>query len=204
MRDPGHERLRAYRLALGEFVDLFSKVESFVRLCLRQYTKTPRSVANAVFSGVRVDTAINLLRRLRETEQIDNDKWKDLSDVISQIKIITDRRNDILHHGAQGVEDGIGRVTNALFAHIEERIVEFPISAEILEDMTSDLRKIMIHLYNQHLGRLKWPLSSDHERAREILREPWRYKPLPQPNAKSGDRRSHRRSQRNQRDASLP
>jgi hypothetical protein len=194
--DGAQERVRAYRLALGEFVDMFATVETFVHNVLRNYTKSSFRMSNAVFSGVRTDAATKLLRRIREIEQIGDEAWADLEPVLTQLSVINDRRNQILHHGAEGIAEGTGHVTNALLAHMDDRITSFPISAKILNDMTSDLRKIMLHFYNRHMGKLQWPASNSIEAANDILRAPWRYTPESPPRKPKAGKGQQRRKER--------
>jgi hypothetical protein len=176
--DEGRKRLEAYCLALGQFVDQFSKVESSLHLLLRWQTKTTTGTARAVFSGVRADAAAEYVRRLHSVGIIDPREWVELEPVLNQVKAINTMRNDILHQGAMAIAEGRGFTTNALRALTEQHIKSFPVSPEMLADMTADLRKIFIHLAVRHCGRPA--LRGKHPELEEVLRGTWRYKP-PQP-----------------------
>jgi hypothetical protein len=173
--DAGQERLRAYYLALGEFADAFAWTELLMHFVLRWHTKTTALVSRAVFSGVRTDQTTGYLRRLAEAGLIEPAEWADLLPVIEQLKLINDCRNAILHHGAADVALGRGYVSNQALALTIGRIKSFPISPEILGDMTSDLRKINAHFLTRHMGRSE--LRGEHSDLDAVLAASWRYKP---------------------------
>jgi hypothetical protein len=157
-----------YYEALGRFVDMFANVESAMAFTLWHYAKTPRHIARAVFSGVRIDAAIDLINRLIAVTDVSADLQKDLNYVFPQLKIINKARNDIYHYGASG--------TTRLKALTEDRVRTFPVSSSILNDMSADLNKIILHLYTGHMGL--HPLLPTARLA--ILQDPWRHKPQPQ------------------------
>jgi hypothetical protein len=170
-----YQRLNDYDLALGRFVDAFSQTENFMHYVLRWYTQTPSPIAKAIFSGTRIEVNRGFLRRLRDVGHINDDDWNSLEHTLDQLKIINDKRNDILHYGARDIADGEAYVTNALMALTQERVSSFPISPRILRDMTADLRSIMILLLVRHMG-LPTP-EPLRVQAQETQRSAWRYKP---------------------------
>jgi hypothetical protein len=173
------ERTRAYRLALGEFVDVFSKVETAMHVALRWYAKVSPGVARAVFSGVRLDQASDFLNRLARTGEITPDKWEKLSPIVAQARIINKMRNRILHEGVGGIGQGQAFVTNALRSLTEDLIDTIPVPIEHIKAMTLDLRKIFIHLAVHHVGRV----ASDNHTIDAALECPWLYIP-PKPHQK--------------------
>jgi len=132
-----------YYNALGEFVHRFAAVEIAVHLVLRYYCKMSANVGKALLSGVRIDDARNRLNRLHEVKLISDPKWGILEPIFQQLLIINGARNDIIHYGASEVDTKTGFVTNEIMALTEERVSRFPISSEILDEMTEDLRKIL-------------------------------------------------------------
>src|SRR2546427_4943255 len=112
--EEGQARAQEYRLALGTFVDAFAKVESGMFYVLLWQTKTKTTVGKAIFSGTRVETASSFLRRLADVGSMDAEEWAQLEPVITQLHIINEVRNTLLHHVTQGVEEGRGLVTDAL------------------------------------------------------------------------------------------
>lgn len=194
--DTGRERMRAYHCALGEFADAFARTELWTHFVLRWYTKTSASAALAVFSGVRTNEAANYFRRLAEVKIVPPKDWAELHPVVDQLSLIAKRRNDILHHGARDVAEGIGSVSNEALALTVDRVQSFPISPEILADMTADLRKIDAHFLLRHMGRPA--LRGKHPELERVLASAWRYKPPEQsrtqtsPAPKSRTRRPRR------------
>lgn len=180
----GKERLRAYYEALGRFVDMFSKAERAVHLVLRNYAKMTDGAARALLSGVRVDETRNRLSRLHEAKAMSDEDWVSVEPILQHLNEINGCRNEILHHGALTVAEGDGLVTNAAMALTVDRVTGFPISPDILADMTFDLRKIILHLYVRHLGRP--PLRGDHPELQATLHAPWRYTRKPEPLAAKG------------------
>jgi hypothetical protein len=180
----GKERLRIYYEALGRFIDMFSKIEMAAHIVLRHYAKMTTATANALLSGVRVDETKNRLQRLFDAGIMNEADWNDAEPIFQHLAVINGRRNNILHHGAISVAEGFGIVTNANIAHTQERGTKFPISPDILDNMTADLRKIMIHLYTRHAGRP--PLLGAHPEIDALLRASWRYTQQPSPPAESG------------------
>jgi hypothetical protein len=156
----GKERLNAYYLALGCFTHRFAWVEEAVHTVLSHYAKLPPAAARALLSGVRVDETKNRLSRLHEVGLISDADWMDVEPIFQQLGIINNRRNEIFHHGASFIAEGAGVVTNATMALTEERITKFDISADIIDDMTADLKKIFstytLSTWGNHRNILSW------------------------------------------------
>jgi hypothetical protein len=201
--DQSQDRERAYWLALGKFIDAFAMTEIFLHFVLCHYAKVTGNVARAVFSGDRFAVVQGYLRRMSDVGVIGPKEWSDLEPLLTQLKAINDCRNTILHYGAEGIGEGRGYATNAIMALTTDRIQMFPISDQILSDMTFDLRKILIHFYNTHMGRMRWPLGSSSEAVDEILRSAWRYK-LPQPSQNRPRQDSKKPKREGRRGASAP
>jgi len=173
-----------YYDALGRFVDAFAAAEGATQLVLWHYAKLPTSVALALLSGVRGDDVLNRMRRLVETGDVQQSDWVDLEPTLQQFNLINGTRDAILHYGAQAKSDGERYVTNALKAHTRQKIRAFSISAEILADMTHDVRKIIVHLHTRHMGRPPLRGTLNLDAVAKILRAPWRYKQPPSHRAK--------------------
>lgn len=171
------ERREAFHSALGRFVAMFAKAEFAAHILLRRYARMSVPAARALLSGVRADETKNRLQRLLEIGFIGEAVWNDLKPTLDQLNEINHRRNLILHHSTVAIEEEEGMVTNADMAHIEERIIGFKISPRILDDMTSDLRKIILHIHTKHVIDL--PMEDPEVDA--VLRVPWRYTLKPSP-----------------------
>ena len=168
--EEGQERTKAFHYALGRFVAMFARVEFATHIVLRHYAKISVPAARALLSGIKADKTRDVIRRLFEIGHLNQTTWNDLAPILDRFGEINNRRNFLLHHTTVGVAEGIGFVTNAGTAHIEPNVAGFDISAEILDDMTADLRKILVHLNARHMGK---PL--DDPKIDAILRVPWRY-----------------------------
>ncbi len=175
------EYIQRYWQALGQFIDQFAAIEAAMQTALWHYANVPAPVAKAVFSGVRINTTMDFIRRLFEVSNIDESIKADAVYVFSQLSAINKARNDIVHFGAKfaGVEGSQAIVTNEALALTEERQKTIPISPEILVDMTADLRKIEVHLFDKHI-KTERSESVRHPGVAVLLNASWRYKPAPQ------------------------
>ena len=131
----------AYYLALGYFMQTFAVVEATMQVILWKASGIPdMKTATALLSGVKIDSAMSLIRRVRETKKLA--EHMGLEHAFQQLGVINSARNDIVHFGATFLE-GIGpTISNFRAAHIQERIRGFIVSPRILVDMTADLTTI--------------------------------------------------------------
>lgn len=176
----------AYFEALGRFVNEFAGVESALLFALKTYTKVSWPVARAIFSGARIETAMDFINRICNALDPGQERREELDDVFTQLRVINEIRNSLLHYGSATFSDK-GRVTsNVRTAHLATRIREYSVSLDIINAMTADLQKISFHLTLQCLR----PDASFAERAAEIpeIAGTWRYKPVQQPRARQGNR----------------
>jgi hypothetical protein len=142
-------------------------------------------------------TRLYLLKQLALATGAAQELRDDLEDVLQQLHIINGVRNAILHYGTEpeSVANGKAIVSDALRAKGEPKT--FPISPTALNEMISDLQKIIAHLNLRHLGRTK---------GYSILGDPtvgaWQYKYPSQPNRpskKEEGRRSKKRDPKSPR-----
>jgi hypothetical protein len=158
---------------------------------LSWHAKTRHPIAKALFSGTRVEAASGFLRRLADADLIENAEWEQLGPVLAQLRYVNDIRNAILHYGAQGVAAGRALVADALRALTPERIRAFPISADILADLTYDCHKIYRDLIVHHSGRPA--LIGKHPELEAVLNSAWRYKPPQQAPSRPKENKSRSR-----------
>jgi hypothetical protein len=179
----GKARVRSYHAALGRFIDRFARIETAMALTLWRYAGTREEVARIVFAGVGVENCSRFIEQIADATTVDTAKRADLGYIMRQFRLINGTRNKIIHHGASSVAGGNAVVSNAERAKGPPTIL--PISAETLDAMTEDLRKIWIHLHQNHLDRPP-PLSpANVARIRAVLRQPWRYKHPQSPQGES-------------------
>jgi hypothetical protein len=179
----GQERIRAYYEALGRFAAMYAEVEAAVQNSLWFYAKTPADIARSIFSGTRVGTGASFILRIFEATGQPDGLRVELADAFTQLRKITTARDLIFHYGAQSIAEGNGVVTNERLAHVPANVQTFPISPEILDEMTADLRKIATLLLSRHAGRppIRGALNQVH--VDSILHAPWQYKPPQSPGA---------------------
>lgn len=167
----GRERVAAYYVALGRFIDRFSRAESAIEYVLRHYAGVGPKVAVAIFSGVRVDAATKQIKRLAESTKLTQERRTELEDCLTQLDVINGARNAILHFGANDIAEGKGVVTNELKRG--ERATWFPISPDSLDKMFDDLRRIVTLLLMYHAGR---PIPKSARAIVAALTPAWQYK----------------------------
>lgn len=175
--------LRAYPYhdyihALGDFVHRFSAVESAVHNSILHHSKVKDGVARSVFSGVRIKDGTTFLRRLADVGEIDAAEWSAMKPLLDHLNILTDRRNALLHYGADGIGEGaMAFVSNASRALTWDRVEAFPVTAKILRRMTHDINTIYLALSVRHSGRAWAYADAVLRRADRRRAEPWHYKP---------------------------
>jgi len=170
-----------YDEALGRFMRTFAYVEESIYLYLVHRTGMHRSMANAVLSGARVESAIGYIRRIHAAETSDDTPVPpELEELLQRLAALNTARNDIVHYGA--FEDGIGRVvSNVAKAHVPTRVKEWHATVDILNAMTEDAEKLnvsLLCLFTQ--GRKLKSLQRD-----EALKRAWQYTPPSTPRSQS-------------------
>lgn len=169
----GMDNMRAYWLALGEFVHFYSHVEASVTEILKQESGVLPLAANAVFSGSRMDASIGLIKRIFDARFDKLDPV--LERAFAQITILNKERNRIIHHGARFTEDWSLRVSNASVSHLKSNVKVTEVSADTIREMIDDLHLIQELIGAYELSRREGnPPRSEVEHP--LLHAPWRYK----------------------------
>ena len=170
-------KLPPYWEALGRFVHYYSRVENTMKATLRLVSRTSPATARALFSGVRIRNAIDMIRRAREEQGRKIPKY--VEEAFDHIAGITTERDRILHYGIHFYETG-DFVTNAN-AQIASKVRVTQITVNDLYDMAGDTVVVWARLviYNQSLVRRKQPWPNRTAWV-EASRRPWLYK-SPQP-----------------------
>jgi hypothetical protein len=163
-----------YWEALGRFVDTFSMVENNMQLTLWHFSKVKWPIAQAVFSGVRIDAGSNYVRRIAEATDWPKEQIDMFEILLAQLGEITRVRNDILHYGGFLQSDGHHEVTNVLYAHTQERIRTTKITAEILDAMSSDLATICVQFMILRGARMTEKVLAGGQMPPQTA---WHYKP---------------------------
>ena len=172
-----------FHVHLGRFVHQFSQLEKTMQMYLMLESGVSHNVARAVFSGVKMAEGKSFIKRLREVSGKTEDS-EFVERLFAQITVLTTARNDILHHGAafESVDTGNATVSNAFMA-MPGREKEFPVSPEILRNLTADVNSCQSGLAFLLTKAAPIPegqrAALDHfmETFRRAIESPWRYKP---------------------------
>ncbi len=146
--DSAEKKNAPYMFALGNFISMFSALEAKLQAALWKFAGVSPPGAQAVFSGVRVNGAMQFINRLADAQNWDKARKDELQFMFAQLGIINRLRNDLLHYGAswQELEDETFVITNKPFVHVPERIQETRITPEILKDAAFDTAQILLRL----------------------------------------------------------
>jgi hypothetical protein len=164
-----------YLEALGSFVMGFSEVEAAIQNALWTLAGVKPPTAQAVFSGVRTEDAMNRINRIAAAQNWPKQQKTPFEAVFSQLRKINKLRNDILHHGStiRGIDHW--EVSNEPFVHLKENIRTRRLSPAILRDAKADLDVILSRLILL-VWRDRIPADSIEDFS-EALKTAWRYKP---------------------------
>lgn len=167
------QHLWPYCLALGHFVHVFAKLEMALQIVLWAESGLDPLRGRALFSGVKVDQAVSLIRRLHEAQGRQLSPFYNY--VLPQVSAINAERNRILHYGAHAQDDGTLVVSNQRAAHIPERNVSTVVSTETLSCMRDDvvtIVQVLTHIRHQLAG-------TSFTEGEELIGAAWKFKPVP-------------------------
>jgi hypothetical protein len=82
--EAAEKKYQPYLLVLGRFVALFSRVEIDLQKVLWKFAGVQAPTAQALFSGVRVDGAMQFITRIADAQNWDDTKKDELEYVFSQ------------------------------------------------------------------------------------------------------------------------
>lgn len=98
--DSAEKKNAPYMFALGNFISMFSALEAKLQAALWKFAGVTPPGAQAVFSGVRVNGAMQFINRLADAQNWDKARKDELQFMFAQLGIINRLRNDLLHYGA--------------------------------------------------------------------------------------------------------
>jgi hypothetical protein len=161
-----------YYRALGQFIEAYATCEGVIFSVLTFYAGVSIPVAKALFARTRMEGAVNYISRIAEALSMAPERRADLRKIFSQLKLITEMRNRLIHSGSFVTTDK-GRVTTtARIALTAEQLQEHRASIEVLEAMSADV----VRIYNA----LLWDMNPNRPSLSDpSLTEPWQYKPEP-------------------------
>jgi hypothetical protein len=175
-----------YLLALGRFISAFSQAEGAVQLAFWELAGVSSPIAQAVFSGVRVDAASSFIARIAAAKRWKAERTDKFQCTLLHLSEINRLRNDILHYGtSRRLAKDEWLVTNKTFAHIPKKVRNLRVSPALLDAATADLRIITMQIILLGCGKRMRAPPSMLAWARS---QPWRYKSPPQEQARSRSR----------------
>lgn len=160
--------------ALGRFIETFALLEGCMFILLQQRTGVTVEIARAIFSGTRIDAAMNTIRRMNEAssgERID----PYLEEAFLKVAELLSARNDIVHLGPLFGDDYERFVTNGLKALTPKKIKHQIFSSETLQMMTHDAYKAATHILAS-LNDVR--LKEIPPYMKQVLEREWLYKKL--------------------------
>ena len=168
----------AYHRSLGNMFDAFAKAERELVHLLGKLVGLDHDMTNALLSGARADAAIGQIRRVHRALKKELPSALDFS--LIQLKIISNDRNLLAHHGAIS-SNRHGRVTsNWRVALPDVTMNEISVSPEQLDSMAQDLRTTV--LVFDYLARQGSPTGTEEFdqicgiALAEAEQNAWRYK----------------------------
>jgi hypothetical protein len=163
-----------YCMALGRFIEQFSRIEMLMHSLLTKYSDVTHLVGVALFGDMRIDASISRMHRLLKVNFVISDEIKEeFKNVAAQLSVINNIRNDILHRGVMRGVRGGNVTTNRAAVLSLDNVKEIPISKDILYQMELDLHKIQHHVICM--------MNEEHRKnVSQLLASPWLYIPLSQ------------------------
>ena len=128
-----------YWEALGRFVSFYTTTELTLQDALWHLAGVKPATAQAIFSGVRIESAMSTIRRFQEAQSWDEARRAEIEAIFKQLNDIREFRNWLLHYGAKHDSKDLYKIKNTASAHISKKIQTMPVSREILEHATTDL-----------------------------------------------------------------
>lgn len=193
--------IKDYYHALGKFITAFCLVEKtiFVLSCLA--SRLPVQVAQALFGGsARVHESMERTRKLLEvTLMLEPDGpiaeglRGEVNHIFAHVGLINTVRNHILHDGTDFGPNEEWKISNHHLAFKEEKLIEMPISAEILNDMIIDLGNILVMISCLNLVLMGDSMGAQAMQATfsKLFGTPWKYKPVQLGAQKKGSQKTH-------------
>jgi hypothetical protein len=163
---------------LGQFVLEFADTERSIFMLLYTTVGLAPGPATTVFEGITLHDARKLIAKIIKLRSAiaGAPDYSLIKDALSQLDIISEARNDILHNGLMLWPETEPFMTNALRSAGQKRLKEYNVSSTDLINMIGDLEKIRAHIVTQEFVTEGVPTPLKLFEA--ATRLPWRYKRL--------------------------
>jgi len=177
--------------ALGGFAWNYSLIEYAVQSTLWKLAGVKEPLAQAIFTGIRVDGASQMISRIADAQEWPQAKRKEAKYIFDQLSLINKLRNDVLHYGAYRLgSDYI--ISNRRWVHTPPRIRELRITPATLEAASEDIGQILTRLHFLDGSAKNFPPEIS-DGMKSVLKASWRFKPpplaWPKDNTKNGPRK---------------
>lgn len=183
----------------GRFMVYYAGVEEQLNFVVRHYYNVDLNTVNIILGALRLDAAIEHLNRLKKAARIPDQDWREIESFREHLGHIMRLRNDLAHYGV-AYSIPAGHVVLGKWAPTEPKRRKHLVSVSILDAATTDLFKVFQRLVMLHLPHERTMRETEYG---ELLREPWRYKPLG-PGSLYPKLPSRRRERRSRRTPSPP
>jgi hypothetical protein len=143
--DVARKRVRRtdkYYRAVGHIIDLFASTEDMLVTELARLCGVSDPVAQAIFSGTRVDAAMSLIKRVLDAKGATAEEREPYEIAFEQLRLLNSARNEIVHHGAHLTLDWEFFITNFDRTHTENSVRTYVFTLQMLDDIAFDLTMI--------------------------------------------------------------
>lgn len=174
--------LGPYWYASGRFLYHFARVEHTMGFTLRRVARVSPGVGRAIFSGTRVRTGIDHIRRIYEERQLKLPLYID--EAFAILGTLNTSRDLLLHYGLWLEKPNLA-VIDTSYRTVKTRSKKIALTVQDIDDMNNDLivawARLLIFNFEHSRAR-----SFPHEAGwREAAQRPLRYKPPAPIRAKS-------------------
>lgn len=184
---PPFERSRYYS-ELGRFISIYSIAEAALRGVLQRTAGIDEPTSLAIFSGTRTDQASSFIRRCYEAkgEKIP----QELADLLQQMAIITNLRNDLVHHGID-FTTAPPTANNRRSALSARAIRQTVVTERVLESASWDCGRLVLGFFTYVFPDADSDEKILSDRAFAV-RTPWHYIPQQPSNRRPAGPRENR------------
>jgi hypothetical protein len=166
----------SYYIDLGRIIDMFARIEGDLQALLWHEAGVSDAVGKAVFSGVRIDQAMQFCRRIWAANGVE--KPEQVERAFSQLALLNSLRNDMVHYGAK-IGTGVGDyvVTNERLAHTAAALRRHALPPSTFHDINNDLIVISAAIELHCLSESADGVDFTRPQLESLARQPWQYKP---------------------------
>lgn len=153
-------------------------IEADLQTLLWQEAGVSAAIGRAVFSGVRIDQAMQFCRRIWDATG--RQRPTALERAFGQLALLNAARNDLIHFGAGFDENDHLVVTNERSAHTDQAKRFYRLEPSTMDAIFNDLNVACAAIQANYLNEHETgPLGFTQKEAQWFGAQPWSYKPPP-------------------------